>query len=261
MRIATFNANSIRSRIEVISRWLAQHQPDVLAIQETKVQDSEFPIYELAQTGYQVIFRGQLKYNGVAILSRQRPDNVILRLEGDHKDEARFMEASFGKITVLNTYVPQGFEIGTERFQYKLDWLGWLREHLERHHKPSDSIIWVGDLNVALADIDVHDPKRLWGSVCFCEPVQRALNEVVNWGFLDLFRSQHPEGGHFTFWDYRIPNVVKRNLGWRLDYIMAAGPAATACMDCRIDVEPRNWDKPSDHTFVLADFDQKKIEA
>lgn len=259
MRIATFNVNSIRSRMEVLTRWLTEQQPDVLALQETKVQDSEFPLTELLNTGYHVTLRGQLKNNGVALLSRRRPDNVIMRLEGDMQDEARFMEASFGNVTVINTYVPQGYAIGTERFQYKLDWFGLLRAHLERCHHRDQRLIWVGDFNAALTDIDVYDPKKLWGSVCYCQPAKEALQNVIDWGFIDLLRSFHPEAGQYTFWDYRIPGALKRNLGWRLDYIMATPPAAAACTNCRIDAAPRGWDKPSDHTFVIADVDDEKI--
>jgi exodeoxyribonuclease-3 len=259
MRIATYNANSIRSRIETVVRWLDLYKPDVLAIQETKVQDSEFPIADLTPTGYHVVFRGQMKYNGVALLSRRKPDQVILRLEGDKKDEARFIQASYGKITLINTYIPQGFEIGTDRFQYKLDWFAWLKEHFKKECLADKPILWVGDFNAALTDIDVHDPKKLSGSVCYCQPVKQSMLELMDLGFIDLFRKYHPEAGHFTFWDYRIPNALKRNLGWRLDYIMASPPAAAACVDCRIDSEPRGWEKPSDHTFVLADFDDKKF--
>jgi exodeoxyribonuclease III len=259
MRIATYNANSIRSRIEPVTRWLAQHQPDILAIQETKVQDSEFPIFDLAPTGYKMVFRGQMKNNGVAILSRSAADRVLLRLPGDTRDEARFMQASFGPVTVINTYIPQGFEIGTDRFQYKLDWFRWLLDHLRATLNPADPIIWVGDLNAALTDIDVHDPKRLWGTVCYCQPVKEALLEVLNWGFTDMFRQFHPDERLYTFWDYRVPNSLQRNRGWRLDYICATAPAAAACADCFVDPEPRGWDKPSDHTFVVADFDLEKL--
>ncbi|MCE5186570.1 MAG: exodeoxyribonuclease III [Planctomycetaceae bacterium] len=259
MRIATYNANSIRSRIEPISRWLAMHQPDVLALQETKVQDSEFPIAELAATGYKVCMRGQLRNNGVAILSRREPDSVLLRLAGDPLDEARFMQAVFGPVTIINSYVPQGYEVGSDRFRYKLDWFRLLREHLERSCSPTQPIVWVGDFNAALTDIDVHNPKRLWGSVCYCQPVKDALLNVMEWGFVDLFRAFHPEPEHYTFWDYRIFNALKNNIGWRLDYIMATASAAAACTDCRIDPEPRGWDKPSDHTFIWADFDDGKM--
>jgi exodeoxyribonuclease-3 len=257
MKIATYNANSIRSRIETLTRWLAQHRPDILAIQETKVQDSEFPIADLARTGYKMVFRGQLKNNGVALLSRSAPEKVLLRLPGDTRDEARFMQASFGNITLINTYIPQGFEIGTDRFQYKLDWFRLLHEHLRQTLNPAEPIIWVGDLNAALTDIDVHDPKRLWGTVCYCQPVKQALLDLMAWGFTDLLRHFHPDERIYTFWDYRIPNSLQRNRGWRLDYILATAPAAPACRACCL--EPRAWEKPSDHTFVVADFDLQKL--
>ncbi|MHC4882055.1 MAG: exodeoxyribonuclease III, partial [Planctomycetota bacterium] len=148
----------------------------------------------------------------------------------------------------------QGTAVDSENFQYKLNWFRWLREYLQQHHNPADPIVWVGDLNVAREDIDVHDPEKLWGHVCFCEPVQKALSDVMEWGFIDVFRQRHPEPGHYTFWDYRVPNGLKRNIGWRLDYIMMTPTLADKCMECWIDREPRGWEKPSDHTFLVAEL-------
>ena len=255
MRVATFNANSIRSRFNVLVKWLDLHQPDILAIQETKVQDVDFPVSDFADTGYKIVFRGQKKYNGVAIFSKDKPTGVVSALEQDTTDQARFLKARIGNITLINTYIPQGASIDSEKFQYKLDWFRWLRDHLLKHHSPDEPILWVGDLNVAKEDIDVHDPDRLWGSVCFCEPAQKALQEIIEWGFVDVFRKRHPEPGNYTFWDYRVPNGLERNLGWRLDYIMMTSKIADKCTDCWIDREPRGWDKPSDHTFLVADID------
>ncbi|MHC4907603.1 MAG: exodeoxyribonuclease III, partial [Planctomycetota bacterium] len=211
MRVATFNANSIRSRFNVIAKWLQLHQPDILAIQETKVQDGDFPVSDFDQTGYKVIFRGQKKYNGVAILSKIEPTEVIATLQQDATDQARFLKARIGKITLINTYIPQGAAIDSEKFQYKLDWFKWLRDYFQQHHTPEEAILWVGDFNVAKEDIDVHDPERLWGHVCFCEPVQKAFQEIIQWGFVDVFREKHPEPGQYTFWDYRAPNGLHRN--------------------------------------------------
>jgi exodeoxyribonuclease-3 len=255
MRIATFNANSIRSRQAIISKWLRLHQPDILAIQETKVQDADFPLSELSETGYEIIYHGQKKYNGVAIFSKVEPRDILFDLEQDTSSQARFIKATFDNLTLINTYIPQGMSVDSDKFQYKLNWFRWLLEYFEHHHKPEDPIVWVGDFNAAREERDVHDPKRLWGHVCFCEPVQSALSEVINWGFLDIFRVSHPESGQYTFWDYRVPNSFKRNIGWRLDYIMATPNIADTCIDCWIDTIPRGWDKPSDHTFVVADFD------
>jgi exodeoxyribonuclease-3 len=255
MRVATFNANSIRSRFHVLAKWLQLHQPDILAVQETKVQDVDFPLSDVAKTGYNVIFRGQKKYNGVAILSKEKPTEVISVLQQDTTDQARFLKARIGGLTLINTYIPQGTAIDSDKFQYKLDWFRWLGDYLRQHHSPDEPILWVGDINVAKEDIDVHNPDRLWGGVCFCEPVQKAFQEIIDWGFVDVFRDKHPEPGHYTFWDYRAPNGFERNVGWRLDYIMTTPIIADKCIDCWIDREPRGWDKPSDHTFLVADID------
>ncbi|HOL31521.1 MAG TPA: exodeoxyribonuclease III [Anaerohalosphaeraceae bacterium] len=255
MRIATFNANSIRSRLDIILKWINLNNPDILAIQETKVQDSDFPLSAFSSSGYKIVFSGQKSYNGVAILSKIAPQDVVVKLEQDTSYQARFLKAKIGKIIVVNTYAPQGMDVNSDKFRYKLDWFNWLRLYFEKNHTPDQPIIWAGDLNVALQDIDVYDPKGLWGHVCYCETVQKALLEVMSWGFVDIFRLKHPEPGHYTFWDYRVLNAFKRNLGWRLDYIMTTSSLADKCTDCWIDTLPRGWEKSSDHTFLVADFD------
>ena len=255
MIIATFNANSLRSRLDTVLSWLKTHQPDVLAIQETKVQDVDFPIDAFDGTGYHVTYRGQKAYNGVAILSKKEPTEIVSHLAQDPTDQARFLKVKIEDVVILNTYIPQGMDVESEKFQYKLNWFRWLGEYLKEHHTPKERLIWLGDFNVARQDIDVHDPKRLWGHVCFCEPVQKALKSIIEWGFTDVFREFHPESGHYTFWDYRGRNALKQNRGWRLDYIMATAPMANVCKDCTIDKGPRGWAKPSDHTFLAAEFD------
>jgi exodeoxyribonuclease-3 len=259
MKIATFNVNSIRSRVDPVRRWLAAHQPDVLAIQETKVQDDEFPIDKFSDTGYHVICRGQKKYNGVAIFSRIEPNNILDRLPGDTGDDARFLQADYGSIRIVNTYIPQGQEISSDKFRYKLQWFAWLRDYLAEQLTQHSNLIWLGDFNVARQDIDVHDPKGLWGSVCFCKEVQDTFETVMSLGLIDLFRFHHPDQpGLYTFWDYRIPNGFKRNLGWRIDYITASSRFAKHCTHCEIDTAPRTAEKPSDHTVLWADFDIPK---
>lgn len=255
MIIATFNANSLRSRLPVVLPWLEANQPDILAIQETKVQDVDFPLEAFDSTGYRVIYRGQKKYNGVAILSKEPPTEIVSHLPQDSTGQARFLKAKVGPVTILNTYVPQGMAVDSEKFHYKLDWFRWLRDYMEDHHNPDEPLLWLGDLNVARTDIDVHSPKRLWGHVCFCEPVQKALENVMDWGLTDVFRTFHPEPEQYTFWDYRSPNALERNRGWRLDYIMATEKLTRSCKRCWIDKEPRGWEKPSDHTFLVAEFD------
>lgn len=257
MKVATFNANSIRSRIEPICAWLAEHKPDVLAVQETKVQDDDFPVDAFADTGYHIIFRGQKKYNGVALFSRQEPKQICDRLPGDTGEDARFLQADYSGITVVNTYIPQGFEINSDKFRYKLQWFGWLRDYFAEQIHRDTKLVWLGDLNVARTDLDVHDPEGLWGSVCFCQDVQDAFEAVMELGLTDVFRLHHPdEPGQYTFWDYRVPNGFKRNLGWRLDYINATDAMARRCRRCEIDRMPRGAvEKPSDHTFLWAEFD------
>jgi len=164
MKIATFNANSIRSRLDIIQKWITLNNPDILAVQETKVQDADFPLSAFASSGYKVVFCGQKSYNGVAILSKIAPQDVVVKLEQDTSYQARFLKAKIGKIIVVNTYAPQGMDVNSDKFRYKLDWFNWLRLYFEKNHTPDQPIIWAGDLNVALQDIDVYDPKGLWGT-------------------------------------------------------------------------------------------------
>jgi len=257
MRIASFNANSIRSRLQVILDWIASNNCDVLCVQETKVTDEEFPVDAIASAGYHAVFTGQKSYNGVAIISKTQAANVRKGLGRMPEDEeARVIRASFDGITVVNTYVPQGTAVDSPRFQYKLDWIRQMRDYFDRDFTPNDPIVWLGDFNVAREPIDVYDPEGLYGSVCYHPDEHAALDYVVEWGFVDVFRKHHPgEPGHYTFWDYRVPNSFKRRMGWRLDHIWATRPLAERCVDCWIDKEPRGREKPSDHTFIAADFD------
>ncbi len=255
MKIATFNANSIRSRAEIIRRWLQKHQPAVLCIQETKVTDDQFPLDAFADTGYEILFRGQKKYNGVAIFSRLPLTETEWELPKDTRREARFLKARAGNVSIVNTYIPQGQSPDSDKFQYKLEFFRLLKSYFQSAFDPADPVIWCGDFNVARESIDVYDPKRLWGHVCYCQPVQEALEEVMKWGFNDVFRRLHPEPEQYTFWDYRTPNALKRKMGWRLDYIMATRTLAEKCRTCLIDLESRMLDKPSDHTFLIGDFD------
>ena len=155
---------------------------------------------------------------------------------------------------IVNTYIPQGQDPDSEKFQYKLEYFRLLKSYFESTFAPTDPVVWCGDFNIAREAIDVYDPKGLWGHVCYCQAVQEALETVMDWGFSDVFRMLHPEPEHYTFWDYRVPNALKRKMGWRLDYIMTSGFLAQKCRQCWIDVDSRTVHKPSDHTFVTAEF-------
>lgn len=255
MKITTYNANSIRSRIEILLRWLEANRPDVLCVQETKVQDDQFPLEAFSGSGYEIIFRGQKKYNGVAIFSRRPLTEIEWQLPDDPLGQARFLKAKAGKVVIVNTYIPQGQERDSEKFQYKLEYFRLLKDYFKSRFDPKEKILWCGDLNVAREANDVHDPKGLWGHVCYCKPVQDALEDIMKWGFVDVFRLFHQGPGHYTFWDYRVRNSLNLNIGWRLDYLMATNSLAKTCSDCSIDVEARMGEKTSDHTFLTAQFD------
>lgn len=254
MLIATFNANSLRMRIETVLQWLEKNVPDILCVQETKVQDQDFPAEAFASCGYEYVFKGQKKYNGVAVFSREAISEVSFGLDSEPQDEARVITAMIGDITVVNTYIPQGNSRDSEKFTYKLEWFGRLREYFERNFNSDEPVIWLGDMNVAIDERDVHSPEKLLGHVCYCPEVWEAFKGVSEWGFEDVFRNQCDEGGHYTFWDYRT-GALQRNRGWRLDYIMATKPLADRCTRCWIDKQPRMAIKPSDHTFLAAEFD------
>ncbi len=255
MKIATFNVNSVRSRIAPVIDWLGQNQPDVLCLQETKVQDEDFPVSAFTDSGYQAVFRGEKSYNGVAILSKQTPTDVHFGLDdGQEPDATRLIAAKFGPIHVVNTYVPQGRAIEHEMFRYKLQWLERLRKWFDRHFTPKTLLVWVGDLNVAPEAKDIHNAEQQINHVCYHQSVREAFERTKSWGFEDVFRKYHPEGGQYTFFDYRTANAVKRNLGWRVDHILATQPLAAKSMASYIDLAPRLKPRSSDHTVLVAEF-------
>jgi exodeoxyribonuclease-3 len=253
MIVATFNANSVRSRLPIVLKWLAEIRPDVLCVQETKVQDHDFPEEAFAGSGYEFVFLGQKKYNGVAIFSRSPISEVSFGLDSEPKDEARLIKAVINGVTFVNTYIPQGYERESDKFRYKLEWFERLSEYFAGLFQHGEPIIWAGDFNIAREAKDVYDPDRLWGHVCYCAEVQDALAGIMEFGFVDVFRQHCDEAKQYTFWDYRGLSFP-RNFGWRLDYIMATKALAVKCTRSWIDKEPRKMQKPSDHTPLLAEF-------
>jgi len=256
MKIATFNANSIRARMPILLDWLAAARPDVLCVQETKVVDELFPVDDIRGAGYDVAFRGQKGYNGVAILSLGELKGVACGLDdGGPSDEPRLIRGTYRGVHIVNTYVPQGQDTKLPAYEYKLEWFTRLVRFFAKHHTPRQKVLWCGDLNVAPTDIDVHDPKRLLGHVCFNPEVQAAFRKVCDWGFVDVFRKHHPEPGLYTFFDYRAPSALKANKGWRIDHMLATKSLARKSRDCMIDLGPRKQPRPSDHTPLIAEFE------
>lgn len=253
--VATFNVNSVRSRLEVLGDWLPRHRPDVLCLQETKVEDGQFPAAAFEKLGYRVACHGQKSYNGVALASRHELADVERGLPGGaDRGQARLIRATVRGVRLVNTYVPQGRELGTEHFDYKLRWLAALRRLFQREYSPAEPVLWCGDMNVAPTELDLHDPKGSLDHVCFAPAVRQALARVADWGFQDLLRRHHPEAGMYSFYDYRVRDAIKRGLGWRVDLIMATAPLAARSTDAWIDLAPRLAARPSDHAPVLAEF-------
>ncbi len=255
MKVATFNANSIRSRLTIILDWLKANQPDILSIQETKVQDHEFPKEAIEAAGWKVIFHGQKSYNGVAVLSKEPLKLVGSRLypEADLED-ARLLHAEFKGVQIINTYIPQGFMIDSPKYQNKLKFFADLKAYFHKRLKPETPALWMGDLNVALTEIDLARPKNNQDHVCFHIDARNALTSAMEGLWVDLFREKEKGPGHYTYWDYRFPGSLEKNLGWRIDYMMGTRPMVSRLKNIYIDRKPRALEKPSDHTFVVAEF-------
>ena len=254
-KVATFNVNSVRSRMPIVLEWLLQHEPDVLCLQETKVEDKDFPASAFEEAGYHAAFCGQKRWNGVAVVSRAPLESVTFGFDGGPPEEGpRMIRGIASGVTIVNTYIPQGRSEEDEQFSYKIEWFRRLHKMFESRYRPGDPILWCGDLNHAPDPIDVYDPKELLGDVCFHPDVDRVFRKVLAWGFVDVFRKHCSEPGQFSFFDYRLPNGVKRGLGWRIDHILATRPLADRSTAGYIDLAPRLEPKPSDHTPVVAEF-------
>lgn len=254
--LATFNCNGVRARLPGLTAWLKDRAPDILCLQEIKVPTEDFPAEPLTGLGYHPSVLGQKSFNGVAILSRQEPDEVLAGFsDGGDESQARIISCRFDDLWVVNTYVPQGQEVGSEAFQYKLEFLARLKQWFAGRFKPGDNLVWCGDMNVALTDEDVFDPKRHAGKVSCTDQERQALGAIIDWGFSDLFRKHQPQGKAFTFWDYRLPKSFDRDLGWRIDLILGTDPMAGRSRSCQVDREPRGEAKPSDHTYLTAEFE------
>jgi exodeoxyribonuclease III len=254
MKLATWNVNSILARLPHVTRWLEQNQPEVLCLQETKCADDKFPLLEIKAVGYDCVIFGQQGYNGVAILSRAGCGTAQRGfLDDGPGSHSRLLAVDIAGIRIVNVYIPNGQMVGSEKYQFKLDWMRRLRAFLDQGYDRNTPVLLCGDFNVAPEERDVHDP-RLWQNRILCsEPERAALQQVKDWGFTDTFRLHNEEGGYYSWWDYRAGGF-RRNLGLRIDHIWVSGPLAERSLNTVIDKEPRGWERPSDHAPVVAEF-------
>jgi exodeoxyribonuclease-3 len=255
MKIATWNVNSVRARLDRLLAWLQRVQPDIVCLQELKVREDVFPYDAIREAGYYAAVYGQRTFNGVGILSRIESQNVRRGLDDGVEDpQARFLAAQIGEIHVVSAYVPNGQVVGSAHYTYKLDWFRRLRAFLTKHFTPETPLVLCGDFNVARDERDVADPAA-WEETVLYHPTSRAaLEELLGWGLADVFRQQHAEGGLYSWWDYRMLAFPK-NAGLRLDYLLATQTLASRCTAAEIDRAERKGTKPSDHAPVAATFD------
>ncbi len=255
MKIATYNVNSIRKRLPIVLEWLRLHQPDVLCLQETKVVDAEFPLAAFTSAGYYAAFRGMKSYNGIATLTRNPPEQIIYGLHHEAGNEdVRILQTMVNGVRIVNTYIPQGGTVQSEKYQFKLAWFARLQTYFEEHLDRGRPAIWLGDLNVAPEPIDVYHPDRRVNDVDFHIDARNAYKAVRDRGFVDVFRKLHPERVQYTYWDY-FRNAFQNNFGWRIDHILATEVLANQCIAADVDLAPRREVAASDHTIVWADFD------
>lgn len=255
MKIATWNVNSVRARLDRLLAWLQRTQPDIVCLQELKTREDAFPYAAIRELGYHAAVYGQPTYNGVGILSLVEPQEVRRGMDDGVDDpQARLVAARVGEIQMVSAYIPNGQVVGSGQYAYKLEWLRRLRAFLERHYTPDTPLVLCGDFNVARDERDVADPAA-WEETVLYHPTSRAaLEELLGWGLFDIHRQQHPEGGLYSWWDYRSL-AFPRNDGLRLDYIFATAPLASRCTAAEIDRQERKGEKPSDHAPVIAEFE------
>jgi exodeoxyribonuclease III len=254
MKIATWNVNSLRVRLPQLLDWLAAHAPDVVALQETKVVDESFPLAQLQAAGYHAAISGQKTYNGVAILAREPPTDVVRDIPGLEDPQRRVLAATCGGVRVLGLYVPNGQSVDSDKYHYKLGWLralqGWVKDELAAHPR----LVALGDFNIAPEDRDVHDPAAWAGQVLVSEPERAALRGLTALGLEDVFRRFEQPEASFSWWDYRAGGF-RRNHGLRIDLVLASQELAATCSSCQIDRIARAQERASDHAPVFATFD------
>jgi exodeoxyribonuclease-3 len=254
MKIASWNVNSLNVRLPHVERWCGTARPDVLALQETKLEDAKFPVAALEAAGYRAAFSGQKTYNGVAILARAPIEDVVHGVDGYEDPQRRILSATIGGVRIVNLYVVNGQAVGSEKYAYKLEWLArvtaFLAEEIRRH----PNLVVLGDFNIAPDDRDVHDPEAWREQVLCSTPERDALRRLMDVGLADSFRLFDQNAGHYSWWDYRQA-AFRRNLGLRIDLILASEALRPRCRAASIDREPRTWERASDHTPVVLELD------
>lgn len=255
MKIATWNVNSMKVRLPHVVEWLQNHEPDVLVLQEIKQLTENFPTEALQEIGYHSIASGQKTYNGVAAISKRPATDPVTDFPDLDDPQRRILASTVDDVRIVDLYIPNGSEVGSEKYEYKLNWLKSLRNFLEAEMQRHENVVVLGDFNIAPADADVYDPEK-WGDAILCSPPEReALGELFKLGLTDVFRKfEHPEGT-FSWWDYRAAGF-RRNAGLRIDLILTSNSMTERCKASYVDKEPRAWERPSDHAPVVAEFDR-----
>ena len=253
MKIASWNVNSLKVRLPQVLQWLESEKPDIIGLQETKLTDEIFPRDEIEAAGYRVLFSGQKTYNGVALLSREEATDPITDLPGLDDPQRRVLGATVNGVRFLNLYVPNGQEVGSDKYTYKLDWIEKLQAHVRAQLEIHENVVVVGDFNIAPEDRDVYDPAGWADSVLFSPPEREAFRRLLDAGLADAFRLFEQEEKIWSWWDYRM-GAFRRDMGLRIDHILVSSALAKSCTACRIDRAPRTWERPSDHAPVVAEF-------
>ena len=256
MLVATWNVNSLKARLPRVEDWLAQTQPDVVCLQETKLSDPAFPALAFSALGYESVHHGRGQWNGVAILSRVGVEDTVFGFADgiDADQDARLLSATCDGVRVHSVYVPNGRAVGHEHYYYKLSWLGRLRNHLEQTCDPSDDVIVAGDWNIIPTDLDVWDPAKFEGATHVTPEERAALGEVIAWGLVDTFRERYADApGLYSYYDYTAGHFHKRE-GMRIDYVLSSASLAERSRLDLVDRNARKGSKPSDHAPVLASY-------
>jgi len=255
MKLASWNVNSLKVRLDQVQEWLRKNNPDCLCLQETKTTNEDFPHSAFLEMGYQSLFNGQKTYNGVAILSRHPPRDPVYDIPGFDDQQKRVIAADINGIRVINCYIPNGQDLGTEKFQYKMKWLSALIRYLESLAPKDRPVIVTGDFNITPTDLDLWDPEGMRDQI-FCSKEERDhLQKIFNLGFSDCFRQDNPDKKQYSWWDYR-QGMFRQNKGLRIDLVLASDPLKELHTHSFIDPEPRKSERPSDHTPVVSEFSE-----